>query len=285
MKMTQYPHQHTISPGRSQWQSATMVAICIPLLAGGLAFHSMHFWTYRQLSTLILLYGVSLGFALIVWRLRAATAGAAATGGLICAGLLWGTGRSVLHSAFPPLFTLFLLTFAATRLQRRAKQELGLAEPSTGRTASQVVANLGAAGLIAVLAPGTALWLTVCVAALTEATADTVSSELGQVYGGRPFLLTNFRRVPPGTDGAVSLAGTLAGVAGAAILLLVAAWSLPLAWREIWIAFAGGIAGLFADSLLGATVERRGWLGNDLVNFFSTILAALFAAVLYRSFQ
>jgi len=41
--------------------------------------------------------------------------------------------------------------------------------------------------------------------------------------------------------------------------------------------FAAACAGLIFDSLLGATVERRGWLGNDLVNFSSTVFAAAVA--------
>jgi uncharacterized membrane protein len=49
-------------------------------------------------------------------------------------------------------------------------------------------------------------------------------------------------------------------------------------------AFGAGVCGLFFDSFLGATVERRGWIGNDLVNFISTLFAAIFAAVVFRFF-
>jgi uncharacterized protein (TIGR00297 family) len=116
------------------------------------------------------------------------------------------------------------------------------------------------------------------IAALGEATADTLSSELGQVLGGEPRLLTTLRRVPTGTDGAISLNGTLAGAAGAAIVTGVAAFIFRFTLRESAIAFTGAIAGLFADSLLGATLERRGWLNNDAVNALSTLAAALLAA-------
>jgi len=44
-----------------------------------------------------------------------------------------------------------------------------------------------------------------------------------------------------------------------------------------WVA---ACAGLFFDSFLGATIERRGWIGNDLVNFTSTLVAALIATAL-----
>lgn len=276
--MNPHQHLHTISDSRDRSQSFWLVAVCLPLLAGGLAFHVMCAWAYKDIFGLLPVFGVSIAFAWAVWRLRAATVGAAATGGLICACILLGTGRSTLHSAFFPLLTLFLLTFAATRMGRAKKQKMGLAEARTGRTANQVMANLGMAGAVAVLAPGQAIWLVACVAALAEATADTVSSELGQVFGGQPLLITTFQRVPTGTDGAISLAGTLAGIAGAAIVSLVAAFTLHLHGAAVGVAFLSGVIGLFADSLLGATAEQRGWLGNDLVNFLSTALAAFCAA-------
>jgi uncharacterized protein (TIGR00297 family) len=123
----------------------------------------------------------------------------------------------------------------------------------------------------------------VCViAALAEATADTVSSEIGQAFGGTPFMLTTLRRVAPGTDGAISLKGTLAGIAAAAIISATGAPALGMSSAECAVAFAAGVAGLFFDSLLGATLERRGYLGNDLVNFASTLFAALAAVAAQR---
>jgi uncharacterized protein (TIGR00297 family) len=198
---------------------------------------------------------------------------------------------SVLHSALPALTTLFLLTFAATLAGKRQKIQLGLAEDRRGRTAAQVIANLGIAGLLPVAAYFREMSFSeyvlpvLLVAALCEATADTVSSEIGQAFGGRPFLLTTLRPVAPGTDGAISLIGTFAGIAGAAVVALVAMLTLNVRFltftpRFAVVSFTSGVAGLLFDSLLGATVERRGWLGNDLVNFSSTAFAALIALVL-----
>ena len=119
-------------------------------------------------------------------------------------------------------------------------------------------------------------------AALAEATADTVSSEIGQAFGGTPFMLTTLRRFPPGTDGAISLYGTLAGIAAAAIITATGAPALGMSPVACVVAFAAGVAGLFFDSLLGATIERRGWINNDLVNFTSTAFAATLALLAIR---
>ena len=185
------------------------------------------------------------------------------------------------------VLALFLLAFGATRFGRGKKEKIGSAESRRGRSASQVAANLGAAAWMGILVWAAHLSiafsgraaLVALIAAAAEATADTLSSELGQVLGGNPILVTSFRRVTPGTDGAISLVGTLAGCFGALVAVTVATLVLPLPWDMALLALAGGIFGLFFDTLLGATLERGGWLNNDSVNFLSTLAAAVFAAL------
>jgi uncharacterized protein (TIGR00297 family) len=109
-----------------------------------------------------------------------------------------------------------------------------------------------------------------------------LSSELGQVFGGQPRLLTTLRSVPVGTDGGITFAGTAAGVLGAAFVAVIAAFTFSLNLQTTAIVFGCGTLGLFADSLLGATLERRGWLNNDAVNFLSTVVAAIAAAWLVQ---
>jgi uncharacterized protein (TIGR00297 family) len=188
---------------------------------------------------------------------------------------------SPFHSALSPLLALFLLTWAATRFDRSKKQSLGVAEDKRGRNAAQVAANLGVAGLGAAAALTHPLpdprYAVIVVAALAEATADTLASELGEVLGGPPFMITTLRRVAPGSDGAISLAGTVAGAIGALLVVLVAVPALGLSMGNAGCAGLGAIGGLFFDSLLGATAERRGWLNNDAVNFLSTIAASVIA--------
>ena len=262
----------TISLERDRMQSRVLTSGVTPLLLLGYLFVLPHHWHVSSPWPFLF----SLLFALTVWRLRSVTPAAAAIGALIC--LLLSTSSTETASQFSflavspallPLIVLFLLTFVATRFKRRAKEAVGLAESKHGRQASQIVANLGVAGLCAALGfyPGVLV-------ALAEATADTLSSEIGQALGGPTRLLTSLRPVTPGTDGGISLRGTCAGLLGAAIVVLSgAAWLRSI--REAAFVFLASAAGLAFDSLLGATLERRGLLGNDLVNFSSTFFSGL----------
>jgi uncharacterized membrane protein len=308
-----------IPVGRDRMQSLVLVWIAVPVL-GYLVFEVV-----QQLfiaggyprTDLTKAVPISLVFALAAWRVRAATAMAALCGGMICLILTepfqrilitciapWRPVPSILHSGLTLLVLLFLLTFGATRLGRKVKADAGLEECRKGRSASQIVANLGIAALMASfwgdsiyqLAEGgysfsgppgnfarfTAVWLVPTLAALAEATADTVSSEIGQAFGGAPVMLTTLRRVAPGTDGAVTVMGTVAGVVAAAVIAATGMPALGMSAAECGVAFGAGVAGLFFDSLLGATVERKGWLGNDLVNFASTAFSAGVALVAIR---
>ena len=275
-----------ISAERDRLQSAWLVGIVIALLTLPclicivLAIHP-HDAGLASLKACVL----SLTFGLLVWALRAATPGAALCGGMICLLVTFSTAstRNPLRSGLTSLMLLFVLTFAASRAGRLRKEHAGLAESRRGRAASQIVANLGAAALFswaAIIASAPALGAILMVAALCEATADTVSSEIGQAFGGTPYLVTTLRRVPVGTDGAITLLGTSAGITSALAVAAAGLWSMRMSLSGVAIAFAGGLTGLFFDSLLGATVERRGWLNNDLVNFVSTVFAAVIAWVL-----
>jgi uncharacterized protein (TIGR00297 family) len=218
----------------------------------------------------------SVAFAGVVLVLRSATPPAAGVGLLVCLILALaarGPAGLLARPALSALIALFMLTFAATRYGRRKKEARGLAEMRSGRRASQVVANLGVAALFASVG-----WYGGCLAALAEATADTVSSEVGQAVGGPTWLITKFTRVPAGKDGGVSVAGTLAGVLGAGLVVMVGSPGL-VRWTDGVVVFVCACAGLAFDSVLGATVEERGWLGNDLVNFCSTLFAAVVAGL------
>ncbi len=242
---------------------------------------------------------VSLAFAAIAGGLRSATVSGAVAGALACFCMTWWTRdleSPLLHSALPPLVALVALTFAATRAGKKQKLAYGLAERSSGRTAAQVLANLGVAALVvtpigAYAAVSAELKLPIdpltlsaaCLSALAEATADTVSSEIGQAFGTRTYMLTGFRRVRRGTDGGISARGTLAGVAAGLLVVLIGGPALRLPGSTQALVFTAGFLGLLSDSLLGATLEHRGWIGNNVVNLASTAIAALSFFLMTRS--
>src|SRR5208337_256805 len=163
------------------------------------------------------------------------------------------------------------------------KQSPGVAERKRGRTASQVLANLCVAALCAL----PAIWfpqfsevlLMAAMAALAEAAADTVSSEVGQATAKGAYMITDFRPAAIGTNGAISVEGTLSGCVAASIVAWVGAFFGIVPWQWTPVVAIAGVAGMFLDSVLGATWENAGKMGNDSVNFVSTVFAADLALI------
>lgn len=279
---------------RLDWQSKAILLMVVPAIGADLVlegswwvaqFPKIAFWTFI----------LSAALGILAWKSGSATPAAAMTGGAICCSLMLATTRvpySSLETALPTVLTLLILTSITTRIGRRKKELLGTVESRSGRKAAQVAANLGMAALIANGAAQAWLmdrdWMTGLkhfpallaapfLASLAEAAADTISSELGQLANGQPRLITTFRPVAPGTDGAISLAGTVAGGMAAGIVAGIGTLTLHAGSQVFWLAWIGAMTGLFFDSLLGATLERLGRLNNDAVNFLSTACASTVA--------
>lgn len=229
----------------------------------------------RPLSTALIVTAV---FASLARWVRGVSFGGAIAGAAVCFLLYVGAGVG----AFVALVSVFALTWICTRFGYRRKEKLGTAEKRDGRTALQVLANLavaaGCAGLLALT--GKTVFLLALSAALAEAAADTVSSELGQARSAQARLITTWEKVPAGTDGGVSWAGTLAGIAAAAAVSLVCVLTRLLPFRWMAISIIAAVAGMLADSFLGALLERRKLLNNDAVNFLGTLIAAATASLL-----
>ena len=209
------------------------------------------------------------------------TPAGALLGGLVAMGLYAGCG----FTGIALLGTFFFLGIAATRYKQEWKEAEGISkERERMRTAGQVFANGGLAGMLGslvVLFPQhAALLQTMIAACLASATADTISSELGVVYGRRFYNIRNLKRDARGLDGVISLEGTVLGLCGSIVVALVYAIGFGINTNIIWIIVAGTLGNL-ADSLLGATLERRHLLGNNAVNFFNTACAAFAAAALF----
>ena len=216
---------------------------------------------------------ITFAFALLAWFAR----------GVNWSGALAGSAVAFIFTStdlriFWILLVVFAITLAATRAGRRRKQELRQAEASSGRSASQVMANLGVAGLVIALAP---MWgPLLALAAMAEAAADTCSSEIGIAFPGTTVLLTSWRRVTPGIDGGVSVRGTLAAAAAAALVSCASFFLKLVSGQHALAIIYAGIIGSFVDSLLGAIFERRGFLNNDLVNLLSTAAAVASMAII-----
>jgi uncharacterized protein (TIGR00297 family) len=222
---------------------------------------------------------VTVVFAALARWVRGVSSSGAIAGAGVCFLLYLGAGPG----AFMALVTVFALTWVSTRFGYRRKEMLGTAEQLDGRTALQVLANLAVAASCAglsVFAAAKAVFLLAVSAALSEAAADTVSSELGQARNEKARLITNWEEVPAGTDGGVSWAGTMAGTAAASVVSLVCVLTGLVPTKWLGISIAGAIAGMIADSYLGALLERRKLLNNNAVNFLGTLVAACAAALL-----
>ncbi|HUN87559.1 MAG TPA: DUF92 domain-containing protein [Terriglobales bacterium] len=216
---------------------------------------------------------VPVAFGVVAWLLRGVTT-AGALAGTLCAFLIYfGLGSG----GFATLVAVFTLTWLCTRFGVGKKQQLGLAQDRKGRSAGQVLANVAAASVFAALSTRNGIFAIAAVAAMAEAAGDTTQSEIGEIASSRAWLITTFRKVPPGTDGGITLPGTLAGAAGASIVASVAYATTILPWQLGLIAAFAGFLGTIVDSLLGATLERRGVLNNNGVNFLSTIAAGFIA--------
>jgi len=245
--------------------------------------------------------------ALLARRARSLSSGGAvaatAIGTLaVSAGWSWGA----------LLIAYFVASSLISHLGRAVKEQrtASVVAKSGERDAVQVMANgavFAAAAVVMVIHPG-ARWAALGAGALAASAADTWATEIGTLYGGEPRALLGWRRVPRGTSGGVSWIGTVAAIAGA---VFIAAAAIVLGWPRSSAAaiIAGGVAGAFVDSLLGATIQCRRWcercereterdvhdcgvqtrplrgvpwVNNDVVNLASGAAGALLAALLSR---
>jgi len=273
------------------WQSKTILLLVFPFVGADVVLEA-RWWLTQMPAVALWTLGLSTLLGLVAYKARSATPGAALGGMGIAASLMFATAGFPYvpwKTALVPVLVVLALTSLATRLGQKQKESLGTAESRRGREASQVAANLGIAAIVC--NPLVQSWLiehgwlfhrgiattptlALGLAALAEAAADTVSSELGQMMSGHPRMITTFRKAEPGTDGAMSLGGTATGIIAAGAVAAAGSWAMDGGNTMLAVSWAGGVFGLLFDSLLGATVERRGWINNDVVNFLSTASAA-----------
>jgi len=189
---------------------------------------------------------------------------------------------------FAMLITFFGLGGLSTKFRYERKAERGIAEENEGaRGSGNVLAN-SLTALLAVLAAAASpthiplpsqVFLFAFAGSVAAAMSDTFSSEIGGLFDD-PRLLTTLERVEPGTDGAVTWQGELAGLFGAGIIAGIAALAFPSVGPPgVAVILGAGFVGMTVDSVLGATIEGR-WFGNQGVNFLATLSAAVVGGLL-----
>ena len=254
---------------RLQWSVSEWLAglVTVLLLAA--------LWRNSEFN--IVAFAIAGAFALAAWLMKGVTAGGAVAGGMVALVFFSAKGWRL----FALLLFVFVLTLAATKLASRKR-----ARPLQPRGADQVMANLFVAAIALVADPPfpafAFTWWVVVTAALAELAADTVSSEMGEAFGKGTFSVILKGRVSAGANGGLSLVGTAAGLIAVISVVVVANLlfaGVPLQ-SSVTVAIAGFL-GMLIDSVLGATLENKGWLNNNAVNLLSTASAALIAYLLF----
>lgn len=178
------------------------------------------------------------------------------------------------------LIVLFLvMSLIATKYSKKYKQSLG--EFEGRRTSKNVISNGVVACFMAAFGGFYLPFVGGFIGAIATATSDTLASEIG-VLDPHPRLITNLQKVDPGTNGAVSVLGTVAGIVGAAIIG-IAAYLLGIMTNPVMaigVSIVSGTVGCFADSILGALFENRHVINNEHVNLIATIVGALVGIML-----
>jgi uncharacterized protein (TIGR00297 family) len=181
------------------------------------------------------------------------------------------------------MLTFLILGSACTRFRFDRKVEMGVAQSHGGvRGYFNVFAN----GLVAVAAAvlygvfQDEMFLALFLGSVASAAADTVASEIG-VVGKTPFLITTLEQVPPGTNGGVTVTGEVAALCAAGVVGAVA-FALGVADIPMMLVCIGaGFVGTNVDSVVGATLENRGKIGNSGTNLVATLMGGLFALLFY----
>ncbi|MEG4856019.1 TIGR00297 family protein [Microcoleus sp. K1-B6] len=223
--------------------------------------------------------------------------------------LIWGC---LGWQGYAVVMFYFLVGSGVTRIGKAQKEAEGIAEKRSGARGpenvwgSALTATLCALGVLALSILGDtgkmavlgetgkmpvsqnaiSLLLLGYAASFCTKLSDTSASEIGKAYGKRTFLITSLQPVPRGTEGAVSLEGTIAGIVGS-ILIALLSWAVGLIDLTgiVFCVIAAFIA-TNIESVIGATVQSKfEWLTNEVVNFFNTLIGAIAAIILAATWR
>ena len=215
---------------------------------------------------------VAVLLAAFSYILKKVSLSGAITGGVISFLLLWNEWVNFI------LFGLFfVLGSFATIWQFDRKRQLNIGQENDGiRKWIHAFANGGVAAicsLLVILFPKYEILTFAASASIAAALSDTLSSELGNIYGKKYFDILSFKKGKRGEDGMISLEGTFFGIVGSTLIGTLCG-ILTMDYSIIFPVSVAGFAGNIIDSYLGATLQRKGWIDNHFVNFINTAFAA-----------
>ena len=198
--------------------------------------------------------------------------------------LIWGT---LGWQGYVVVMFYFLVGSAVTRIGMEQKEAAGIAEKRSGARGpenvwgSALTGALCALGTLFIAPPYRSLLLLGYVASLATKLSDTCGSEVGKAYGKRTYLITTLQPVARGTEGAISLEGTLAGVVGSFAIALIG-WGVGLtSLTDVIFCAASAFIATNLESLIGATLQSQfDWMTNEVVNFINTLIGATVAVLL-----
>ena len=237
----------------------------------------MYFTTLPPVEALI----VAVVFGIVAYALGTVSKSGFIGGVVLGAAIYYCAG----WSGFAVLGLFFIIGSSLTVLGYKRKAAKGIAQTDKGRRgAAHALANCAVGlflALIYKISSGSPLIGALLAASFATAAADTAGTEIGSLYGSTAMLPVSFRRVPPGTPGAISLQGTLAGAA-AAMINAFFAWLVGLI-PTCALALTAAVAAFFSawlESVLGAIPQTNKILGNMGKNIFNTAVGALLCLVL-----
>jgi uncharacterized protein (TIGR00297 family) len=205
--------------------------------------------------------------------------------------ILWGT---LGWQGYAVMMFYFLVGSAVTRIGMAKKEAAGIAEKRSGARGPENVWGSALTGTICALVAYALsssesaevqavipLLLLGYVASLSTKLSDTSASEVGKAYGKHTFLITTLKPVPPGTEGAVSLEGTLAGVVASVAIALIG-WAVNLVNPlGVLLCVIAAFIATNLESVIGATLQSKfDWLTNEVVNILNTLIGAIAAILL-----
>lgn len=181
----------------------------------------------------------------------------------------------------------FVLGSLVTKIKFEQKKKEGIAEKNDGaRGPANVWGSASVAMIFAILSylnkDSSELFKLAYVTSISTKLTDTFQSEVGKAFGKNTFLVTNLQKVPRGTEGAVSIEGTVAGIL-ASIIINVSAYKLGIIDenKEILISVVSSQVATFIESYIGAKYQKD-WLNNELVNVINTLIGSLLSILFYK---